>query len=100
VIVIDESERELSLSNERIEQAITLTDAKLFILDPLQAYLGADVDMHRAKGITIGNPDAGSRAKREHTRTAQIRKNEDEITRKKEQKQGRAGIKLSLSNIF
>jgi hypothetical protein len=51
VIVIDESEKELSLSDERIEQAITLTDAKLFILDPLQAYLGADVDMHRANEI-------------------------------------------------
>jgi hypothetical protein len=51
VIVIDESERELSLSDERIEQAIILTDAKLFILDPLQAYLGADVDMHRANEI-------------------------------------------------
>ena len=49
VIVIDESEKELSLSDLRIEQAITLTGAKLFILDPLQAYLGAEVDMHRAK---------------------------------------------------
>jgi archaellum biogenesis ATPase FlaH len=48
VIVIDESEKELSLSDFRIEQAITQTGAKLFILDPLQAYLGADVDMHRA----------------------------------------------------
>ena len=27
------------------------TDAKLFILDPLQAYIGADVDMHRANEI-------------------------------------------------
>jgi len=51
VIVIDESEKELSLSDIRIEQAITQTDAKLFILDPLQAYLGADVDMHRANEI-------------------------------------------------
>jgi vacuolar-type H+-ATPase subunit F/Vma7 len=51
VIVIDESEKELSLSDLRIEQAITQTDAKLFILDPLQAYLGADVDMHRANEI-------------------------------------------------
>ncbi|MCL2817381.1 MAG: AAA family ATPase [Clostridiales bacterium] len=51
VIVIDESEKELSLSDVRIEQAITLTGAKLFILDPLQAYLGADVDMHRANEI-------------------------------------------------
>ena len=51
VIVIDESEKELSLSDLRIEQAITQTGAKLFILDPLQAYLGADVDMHRANEI-------------------------------------------------
>lgn len=51
VLVIDESERELSLSDERIEQAITLTDAKLFVLDPLQAYIGAGVDMHRANEI-------------------------------------------------
>jgi len=51
VIVIDESEKELSLSDFRIEQAIIQTGAKLFILDPLQAYLGADVDMHRANEI-------------------------------------------------
>jgi archaellum biogenesis ATPase FlaH len=51
VIIIDESEKELSLSDIRIEQAITQTEAKLFILDPLQAYLGADVDMHRANEI-------------------------------------------------
>ena len=51
VIVIDESERELSLSDIRIEQAIHQTGAKLFILDPLQAYLGADIDMHRANQI-------------------------------------------------
>ncbi|MCL2035043.1 MAG: AAA family ATPase [Oscillospiraceae bacterium] len=51
VIVIDESEKELSLSDARIEQAIAQTGARLFILDPLQAYLGADVDMHRANEI-------------------------------------------------
>jgi len=51
VIVIDESEKELSLSDERIEHAITITCAKLFILDPLQAYMGAAVDMHRANEI-------------------------------------------------
>lgn len=51
VLVIDESEQELSLSDERIEQAITLTEAKLFVLDPLQAYIGAGVDMHRANEI-------------------------------------------------
>ena len=51
VIVIDESEKELSLSDLRVEQAITQTGAKLFILDPLQAYIGSDVDMHRANEI-------------------------------------------------
>lgn len=51
VIVIDESTQALSLSDERIEQAIKETGAKLLILDPLQAYLGSDVDMHRANEI-------------------------------------------------
>lgn len=51
VIVIDESEQALTLSDERIEKAIIKTGAKLLILDPLQAYLGSDVDMHRANEI-------------------------------------------------
>jgi len=51
VNVIDESETALSLSDERIEAAILSTNAKLFIIDPLQAYLGAGVDMHRANEI-------------------------------------------------
>jgi len=51
VIVIDESEQILTLSDSRIEQAITATQAKLLILDPLQAYLGGNVDMHRANEI-------------------------------------------------
>jgi len=51
VIVIDESEKELSLRDNRIEEALITTGAKLFILDPLQAYLGADVDMHRANEV-------------------------------------------------
>ena len=51
VMVIDESKKELSLSDERIKQAIEETGAKLIVLDPLQAYLGADVDMHRANEV-------------------------------------------------
>jgi len=51
VIVIDESEKELSLCDTRIEEALIKTGAKMFILDPLQAYLGAEVDMHRANEI-------------------------------------------------
>lgn len=51
VLVIDESKDALSLSDERILEAIRQTNAKLLILDPLQAYLGANVDMHRANEI-------------------------------------------------
>ena len=51
VIVIDETDKPLSLLDERIEVAIMQTGAKLLILDPLQAYLGADIDMHRANEI-------------------------------------------------
>lgn len=51
VIVIDESEEPLSLTDNRIEEAITKFKAKLLIIDPIQAYLGADVDMHRANEI-------------------------------------------------
>lgn len=51
VHVIDESLVGLTLSDTRIEQAIIQTNAKLFVLDPLQAYLGARVDMHRANEV-------------------------------------------------
>ena len=51
VLVIDENEIELTLSDERLEQAIKETGSKLIVLDPIQAYLGGDVDMHRANEI-------------------------------------------------
>lgn len=51
VFVIDESKSSLSFTDDRIEQAIVKTNAKLLILDPLQAYLGAAVDMHRANEV-------------------------------------------------
>ena len=51
VLVIDESERELTLSDRRLAQAIQETDAGLFVLDPIQAYLGDGVDMHRANEV-------------------------------------------------
>ena len=51
VLVIDDSEKELTLSDERLGQAVVATGAKMVILDPLQAYLGEDVDMHRANEI-------------------------------------------------
>ncbi len=51
VLVIDENETELTLSDERLERAICKTGAKLIVLDPMQAYLGGDVDMHRANEV-------------------------------------------------
>jgi len=51
IMVIDESQQELSMTDERLVMAIEETGAKLIILDPIQAYLGADVDMHRANEI-------------------------------------------------
>lgn len=41
----------LSLSDERIEKAITETGARLMILDPIQGYIGEDVDINRANEI-------------------------------------------------
>ena len=51
VHVVDESMEGLTLSDARIEQAILQTGAKLIVLDPLQAYLGAKIDMHRANEV-------------------------------------------------
>ena len=49
--VIDETEKELSMTDDRLEQAIVETGARMVILDPIQAYIGAKVDMHRANEI-------------------------------------------------
>ena len=49
--VIDETDKELSMTDDRLEQAIIETGARLIILDPFQAYIGATVDMHRANEI-------------------------------------------------
>ena len=49
--VIDETDKELSMTDDRLEQAIIETGARLIILDPIQAYIGATVDMHRAHEI-------------------------------------------------
>ena len=51
IFVIDESEKRLTLSDERIEKAILRCKAKLIILDPIQAYIGGNLDMHRANEI-------------------------------------------------
>ena len=51
VLVIDDSDVQLTLSDERIEKAIVENNVRLVIIDPIQAYLGADVDMNRANEV-------------------------------------------------
>ena len=40
-----------NMTDERIEKAIRQNDVRLMIMDPIQAYLGANVDMNRANEI-------------------------------------------------
>ena len=49
--MIDESESGLTLLDARVEQAISETGAKVMILDPVQAYVGAGVDINRANEV-------------------------------------------------
>ena len=51
VQTIDDSQSMLTLTDQRLEEAIHSIDAGLLVLDPLQAYLGSGVDMHRANEI-------------------------------------------------
>lgn len=51
VQTINDSQSMLTLTDQRLEEAIRSTDAGLLVLDPLQAYLGSGVDMHRANEI-------------------------------------------------
>ena len=51
MLVIDDSEQPLTMLDERLEQAIRQTNARLVVLDPIQSFLGAEVDMHRANEI-------------------------------------------------
>ena len=72
VLVIDEGKRELTLCDARLEEAIRRTAAKLIVLDPLQAYLGSDVDMHRANEVRpvlkqTTFPDGGAYTMRRHS---------------------------------
>lgn len=51
VLVIDDMDNPLTLADERIENAIRENNARLVIIDPLQAFLGANVDMNRANEV-------------------------------------------------
>lgn len=51
ICTIVEGSDALHFCDSRLEETIASTGAKLLIMDPIQAYLGADVDMHRANEI-------------------------------------------------
>ena len=51
VMVIDDTEEALTLSDDRIEKAIRQNQVRLLIIDPVQAFIGADVDMNRANEV-------------------------------------------------
>lgn len=64
IFVIDETDISLSMLDERIEQAILKEKAKLMILDPIQAYLGAKMDMNRANEVRDMTKHLGQVAER------------------------------------
>ena len=51
VMVIDDTEEALTLSDDRIEKAVRQNLVRLVIIDPVQAFIGADVDMNRANEV-------------------------------------------------
>lgn len=51
IYIIDESNEGLTLTDERIEFYMNIYRPALMIFDPIQAYLGASVDMHRANEV-------------------------------------------------
>ncbi|MCI5944774.1 MAG: AAA family ATPase [Eubacterium sp.] len=48
IAFLENEENPITLDDERLEQAIKDTQAKLLVIDPLQAYLGIDNDMQRS----------------------------------------------------
>ena len=51
VLVIDDQDQPLTMLDARLEEAIEQTKARMVVLDPIQGFLGANVDMHRANEI-------------------------------------------------
>ena len=51
VMVIDDNDQALTMMDARLEEAIIKTKARLVVLDPIQGFLGAAVDIHRANEI-------------------------------------------------
>ena len=51
IYTIKDDNRPLTLKDKRIEQAIKQTEAKLVIIDPIQAFIGGSIDMNRANEV-------------------------------------------------
>lgn len=51
IVLINDSEIPLTIADKRIGDTILSEKAKLLILDPLQAFLGENTDMHRANAV-------------------------------------------------
>ena len=49
--VIDETDAVLNMLDKRIEEAIVETGARVVILDPIQAYVGANINMNNANEV-------------------------------------------------
>lgn len=54
ISVIDEKIKSLSMIDERLEEAVIKTGAKLLILDPIQAYLGGGMNHEQIQTSWIG----------------------------------------------
>ena len=61
---LEESDKSVSMTDDRIEEAIKRENAKLCIFDPIQAYLGGDTDMNRANEAREMTKKLGSIAER------------------------------------
>ena len=61
---INEDEKPVTMLDPRVEEAIVRTNAKLIIFDPLQAYLGAKVDINNAVDIRAVFSSLGRMAER------------------------------------
>lgn len=51
VLTLDDSYEPLTMTDPRLARMIQAYEARILVLDPLQAYLGDGVDMHRANEI-------------------------------------------------
>ena len=51
ICFIDSKDTPLFMDNDNIEKAIRETGAKLLVLDPIQSFIGNNVDMNRANSI-------------------------------------------------